>query len=469
MKKTQKLKHNYESSESSDDESLLAVARKKRRSCKVAEKYRINVDNPLCDVRQEACEFCDRTFSNRLQSLVHNSKHIIIPLIKCDASQPLHKQRSTSPVKELPKFNNKIILGKKKMNNTSLRDRIVFDDDDPDVIVLSDTDSIEENKIKGISKEVAKLKPDNNENILNSFVSDCRVILDDTISLISTIEPDEDIIVNQHHNNDTSQLGNNLNNHHIQGKTTVVSQERGLMDNKSIDNIEDKVYSVHNDELLRTATHYCEFCHREFPNRFKYIQHKRHHLRVRIARPDYCVVCDSYPRRRLSVMCARCTQTHGRHYDSEEEPPIDNHFPNSKTLHEERLDVSYLRLCDICAVFKLRNANTIRLNLKKKATHNKNYRYTQLLYSVMMEINDIGADHVCEHCGNAFSEGKIIERKNKDVFKHEEETKTSMMSKLQFEEDCPVNKPRNSKSLSNVQRLSRIKQRFKKIRKINQC
>ncbi|KAG7298526.1 hypothetical protein JYU34_018165 [Plutella xylostella] len=283
MKKTQKLKHNHESSESSDDESLLAIARKKRRNCKVADKYRINVDNPLCDVRQEACEFCDRTFSNRLQSLVHNSKHIIIPLIKCDASQPLHKQRSTSPVKELPKFNNnKIILGKKKMNNTSLRDRIVFDDDDPDVIVLSDTDSIEENKIKGISKEVAKLKPDNNENILNSFVSDCRVILDDTISLISTIEPDEDIIVNQHHNNDTSQLGNNLSNHHIQGKTTVVSQERGLMDNKSIDNIEDKVYSVHNDELLRTATHYCEFCHREFPNSFAYTTHKARHLYVKI-------------------------------------------------------------------------------------------------------------------------------------------------------------------------------------------
>ncbi|GBP52728.1 Oocyte zinc finger protein XlCOF7.1 [Eumeta japonica] len=208
-------------------------------------------DNESCFfvVRSELEKFKDH-LPSLYKQIIHNAKHIIIPLIKHELHQCLECFFYFTSHNELT-LHEDLKHPKKK---TKFTNRFVFEDD----IISGDED---ENR-------------DEEKSILNCFMNECKVKLD--------------------HGNLESTQKNENNVDLIKKDTNVLNGFCDPIDNGKYECTD---YSV----LIKPGFFRCKFCGKAFTNRYELICHNIVHMKIKKCKTNLCCYCDRFYASRASL------------------------------------------------------------------------------------------------------------------------------------------------------------------------
>lgn len=302
----------------------------------------------------EACEFCERISKDRYSSLIHNVKHIIIPLLKQNIIQCtvcLHSFTSEADlfshsVKKHPdvpisnylvkdsnvsQFNETSITNVKQINGRSnnmlnetlvpdsgvpIQSRLVFEEDDPVIIHCS--------------------------QVLNDLTTDCKVNIE-----VFNITDDDDF---------TSR-------------------------------------SIHYNELMKPGVYRCKKCAKSFPLRFEAIVHEATHIKIENAQISLCVICKQYLVGGTKVLRHHYLTFHKDSIEGGCEKTDLDYLPK---FFDENIEGKWvfgskiLSLCDLCFSF-----------CRNKSTMN---------YEFVKSLCEVGKRYECEKCGLKYFEIKLVKR-----------------------------------------------------------
>ncbi|XP_075989166.1 uncharacterized protein LOC142985095 [Anticarsia gemmatalis] len=378
----------------------------------------------LCVPRREPCEFCDRISVNRYDSILHNVKHIIIPLLnqtvhQCDIC--LHHFTS---IKELSSHKKKkhtlseLVATKNLVNFNNPKDGTYVSDL---ISIVKTENSVVNSSIVGNSMVtrdvpvVVKVEKESDMIVTNSDAtlthSDAQSESNDGYSIKNRLLFEEDII--------------SLDNRVLTDLTTECQVQMEMF--PSWDNP-----SVHYDDLVKPGVFRCKKCGKRFPRRYEAIIHEAKHLVIKNSQVMKCNMCKTYILGDLVKLNHHKLTKHREKYSQE--------FSNELRkvggkIEENGADEPYVRrtttlkYCELC--FSFCKNKTLKQN-----------------YECIGVLNKLGKRYKCQKCGNKFFEIKLIRRET--TFKH------SNVSKKRVR--------RKEKVLSNAAKLKIISQRFKKMK-----
>ncbi|XP_023953344.1 zinc finger protein 729 [Bicyclus anynana] len=474
--------------------------------------------------RTEACDFCERTFKNRFESIIHNASHIIIPLLKqnyhqCDIclhhfssqeelyhhhrkkhqnteienkknnntkkiklenSDPEHNFNYKDSVHDINndlsrndrkviktendgKYNNKSIKKELKTecmhsnvsenihndcNNEgeSIKNRLIFEDDDDDSFGKNTLTDITECKVKMLNEPlnqpgIQNIKPNGNHGIMNIPDVDRKCDSDD-------YDYDNFVIT-------TPQQSHKYDNMKLK-----------IHDTQNFDEIDQEFAhkSVHYTDLVRPGIFKCRFCLTTFPNRLLVIQHETTHIHIQQPRPQLCTYCDRY-------IAGRYVNLY-RHIRSQH-PGADLHKKHQtrrckKCGLKYRKHLSHMRNyhpydCEQCGKeYSQSESAQLRKHMETCSTHNvssKILNVCELCVSFMKFATGVkyvslgstpnrpGVRYPCSTCGKQYFELQTVKRE-----------KVYNLNSL-------LNK--SKKPMSNEERLKKFQHRLKKINLLN--
>ncbi|CAH0730649.1 unnamed protein product, partial [Brenthis ino] len=337
------------------------------------------------------CEFCDRIFKNRFDSVVHNSSHIIIPLIKqslfiCDICNSFFKSQDDLNVHHLnkhpdifikheeisydayPKIKEPTELSdSKEINNVitePIKNRLKFEDDDVTFKgILKDlvTECKVNVQICDQWDNVTKCYEASDAKFSEGFVKPIvHVKIEEEKSLVDKLVLDEPLTDEYLYDN----FVGNANNQ--------------------------KFESIHYSLLVKPGIFNCRYCYTSFPDRFSLIQHEVVHMKIgkyiagnhynlnKHIQKHHCNI------KKIAIETKKCEKCrlkyrkchrHTRDYNSEVVTP----------------SVKLLKVCDLCISF-------FRCTIRKK------------YYVKGTTKDELGVRYPCEVCGILHFKLKIVER-----------------------------------------------------------
>ncbi|CAG4958621.1 unnamed protein product [Colias eurytheme] len=349
------------------------------------------------------CEFCDKTFNNRYASIIHNTYHIVIPLIKQELHQCPECLFYFQSIDEL----NDHKKDKHKENIINIQSIKIEPETEYRDIFLPFTFKIE------TCIDAFKPKYEEDEYILPDV---CRVPIRTSPLLCDT----------------------------------------------QLQVVEPPSLSIHYDQLIQPGLYRCKYCRQQFVTKFQSIEHEATHMRFKRGRPLLCTICDMYiagnhwqltkhveekhPHRtnrpRTKTVCKMCGLKYHKYIRH-----LLNYHPNVVINDEDfaaktqdvnlpngrQLSKSVFNICQTCMPF-----------LKKKIN---------LKYVIVGSLHEMGVRHKCAKCKRMFFEITLVQRIKKGK---------KAVDKLSFEEDAPKKKP-----TSNEERLRNIQMRLKMINKLS--
>ncbi|CAH2101285.1 unnamed protein product [Euphydryas editha] len=456
-------------------------------------------DNSFKELRRPnyvVCDFCDKEFKNRYDSIIHNASHIIIPLwiqtfYKCDicnnCSTSLedyenHKSRhhfteNKHTVNGINFTKNRTVQEYKnkqtRKNNVKKEYNVkIKNEADADVVeieskVETDVVKIEREVVKPLRNRI-KFEDDLFSNeIINDLVNNCHVPIPvcDPPWLFST------------HNKEKSVKNNDL----------IDSKYEDNMKREIVD--ESVSTSVSYSCLMKPGIFSCKYCSNSYPNRFSLIKHEASHI-VIVKRCSYtlCLQCDKYivggiknlskhkakyhrhgqvPKLRRTHHCKRCGlrfkkyKRHVRNYHVHDCHKCGLEFNNAKQYAdhaeqhvdhaEQHVDQGNQHLEhfeqnvaheDIC------NKSDVKTNIIRVCDLCFSFlkRKINLKYYLKGDTDDkLGVRYPCDNCGKKYFVLKVVKRIQKVRQKHRD----------------------HKNKLTNEDRLKNIQHRFKKLNLLN--
>ncbi|XP_031766520.2 uncharacterized protein LOC113515078 [Galleria mellonella] len=417
----------------------------------------VNSLNSLCAYSIVKCDFCEEIFFNKYNYLIHNARHIIIPLIKQIVHQcTICLYYFTSEHKLLRHVTKK--HSSQKCNNnidselqTGESESLIVNMDNKELPVPK-TELLQDTNILNNGNTELQYFDGNSGGIKN------RILFEDDIEsngVMADLTTDCQVAVEMFN---APWLVKLLNQQELQD----LNDHNGSHDN-------DAASSVHYDELMESKLHVCKFCGVTSSNRYWAIRHELEHVTIKQKKLYLCQKCDYYISDRKKELMQHIKKKHGaiikrdsltrcrtcgldynsfyrhnRNYHLiygcklcgakfSDEMQLDEHCVdcetvdlhvqcNKETGQESAYESRTMKICDICYSF-LRN----KVNLH---------------YIYVGDHCEIGDRLPCEKCSRKCFELKIVKR----VY----------MSKHH-------RKPR--RVMTNEDRLKNIKQRLKMMRK----
>ncbi|CAH1641992.1 unnamed protein product [Spodoptera littoralis] len=308
----------------------------------------------LRQYRPEACEFCERISKDRYSSLIHNVKHIIIPLLKQNISQCTICLHSFTSEAEL--FSHTV----KKHPDVPLSNFLV--------------------KESNVSQPVKDTTITNIKQIgsHNNVYNDTRVP-DSGVPIKSRLvfEDDDPIVI------DCSQVLNDL--------TTDCKVNIELFNMKPNDEFSNR--SIHYDELKKPGVFRCKKCSKRFPVRFDAIVHEATHIKIENTQISFCVICKQYLVGGRKVLRHHYLTFHNDPMEGRNEKAEMDYLPK---FFDENIEGKWvfgskiLTLCDLCFSF-----------CRNKSTMN---------YEFVKSLCEVGKRYECEKCGLKYFEIKLVKR-----------------------------------------------------------
>ncbi|XP_038221057.1 zinc finger protein 287-like [Zerene cesonia] len=357
------------------------------------------------------CEFCDKTFNNRYASIIHNSYHIVIPLIK----QELYRCPDC-------------LFYFQSINK------------------LQDHKTI---KHKDKTVNIQKIKVEPGAEYQDIFLPLPFVVNSDCVTEFKTKYDDTEEYI----------LPDVCNREPIRTSPLQACDSE-------VPVVEPQSLSIHYDQLTQPGIYRCKYCEKQFINKFQSIEHETTHMRFKKGRPLLCTICDMYiagnhwqlrkhveekhphrtnrPRSKtLCTMCGLKYHKYIRHLINYHPNTVENLNNGEAGLAAKTLDVnlpngsqlskSVFNICQGCMPF-----------LKKKIN---------LKYVIVGSVHEMGVRHKCAKCNRMFFEITLVQRIKREV---------KAVDKLNFEDDMPKRKPP-----SNEERLRNIQMRLKMINKLS--
>ncbi|XP_026725564.1 uncharacterized protein LOC113492314 [Trichoplusia ni] len=397
-----------------------------------------NSFDSLCRHNQQTCELCDQVFENRYSQIIHNMKHIIIPLLnlnihQCklclhhftsqkDLNEHTRKKHPKTKITELDLVKKGNLQIKEELK-TSIRDlKVPVNFSDLKVPLKSELVSTQGSSIESGSIKNRLIFEDdlvlNSDLLLNNFTVNCRV----------NLEPYP--MVNWPHQDTNYDMVSDLK---------VPSREVVPL----MSDLGRYSPSVHYDDLIKPGVFRCKKCGKRFPARYDAIIHEASHIKFKNTRVTLCGTCNEYIVGNGKILMLHYLAKHKRQRENtQKHTEIKNNGINNvkhtitedlskKVLYEEDELISYsssktLMLCDLCFSF-----------CKNGVSRS---------YTCVGTVNELGRRNPCSKCGSLFFEVKLvkqdihIKRHLKDAKKHAK------------------------KKMSNEERLRCIKNRFKLLR-----
>nr|XP_026499515.1 zinc finger protein 59-like isoform X1 [Vanessa tameamea] len=393
-----------------------------------------------------ACDFCDKKFKNRYDSIVHNASHIIIPLwaqtlYRCsicniytttvegiethNARKHQHPRNVTKPINGiksetiLTDYNNEIeldingdegLVESKIVENEPIRNRLKFEED-----VLS------------------------SNGLIKDLVTQCKV----NIQLMDTPWSYQ------------SMKFSNCNS------TTVFNEDfvKSDFDDLSMNTHEPEYNCIDYSSLMKPGIFNCKYCSKSYPNRFSLIKHEINHMKIIRGKPLLCLYCDRFiagnyktlnvhiakrhpnvkAKRFKTFICKRCGlrfrkyKKHVKNYHvydclecGLEFNSAEQNASHSNTRKCPKYKAKMLKVCDLCYSFMKRRIN--------------------LIYCLMGDTDDeLGVRYPCDNCGKKYFVLKLVKR-------------------IQKERKCCY---RDQKKMTNEDRLKNIQHRLKRLNLLN--
>ncbi|KAI8427132.1 hypothetical protein MSG28_014753 [Choristoneura fumiferana] len=309
---------------SDDDEDNVPLKLLEKPSCS-------NTANGLKTYSVHQCEFCDEVFLNKYDMLIHNVKHIIIPLLKQSIHQCTEclfyfiskkdlkhhmKQKHNIKLKSIDKKT------KTKHENEEMEDKLKLKDVRIDLVDIrcmkDDLVKAKVDKSEAISKlndvtinlidikmnkDLIKTKEDSNKEVVESKIRS-RLRFEDDIDNIN-VDASVGLL-----NDLTKECKVNMN---LFDEPWVHTDNADVADPKavtevSVDTESETVYTVelsddeteeftpstHFEELVQPGMYRCKRCQQIFGTRFQLIQHDMSHIKIRKSRPLLCEFCERF-------------------------------------------------------------------------------------------------------------------------------------------------------------------------------
>ncbi|XP_050359608.1 zinc finger protein 62-like isoform X2 [Nymphalis io] len=392
------------------------------------------------------CDFCDKKFNNRYDSIVHNASHIIIPLwsqtlYRCnlcntyttvDDIETHNARKHTITVNNKPKYD---INGLKtqtvltEYNNTDVKCEMIYE------INAEEDDKKTLETVEPIRNRL-KFEEDITANgLIRDLVTQCNVN-------IQLMDPPWVYPPSKYSNCDM------FNGDLIKCNVNDVS--------KNVQAHEEPEYiSIDYSSLMKPGIFSCKYCSNSYPNRFSLIKHEMDHIRILQGKPLLCLYCDKFiagnyktlnshiakyhpnvkAKKFKTFNCKRCGlrfrkyKRHVRNYHIYDCLECGLEFNSNEQLANHK-DISncpkykskMLKVCDLCFSFMKRRIN--------------------LIYSLMGDTADeVGVRYPCDNCGKKYFVLKLVKR-------------------IQKERRCCY---RDQRNVTNEDRLKNIQHRLKRL------
>ncbi|XP_072941180.1 uncharacterized protein [Epargyreus clarus] len=423
----------------------------------------------------QACEFCEKKFENRYDILVHNSKHIIIPLIK---QKPRYCTECGWYCISEEHLNDHISIKHKDIQHefdtqSKISERIQFETDNLEF----DSDKL--TKDDAIDKLIQiELGVETNGSILENFVKSCKV----DVEKFELTMAQKDKNIAEKINKDICRK-NSVNRRNTVVKNEPSSDMSVLDDpisllrpsNGNLREYEREYSSVHFDELMKPGIFHCKHCYKRFPNRYGVIVHELIHLDLskaitnRRIRRDY--------KRQFTIQTHATKASHKFKTNKKKGLSDEDYSPGKKyrgvtekSLSTEKEESAYKHHCSICKMGctskrkklaheeKCLTIGTKTIHMCDTCTFSmKNKK--KLEYTTVGKLCNLIAKPECQRCGKSFHEVSLVRLTPK---------RQKMVNRIRFESsDDRQSKASHPPHLTNRARLKNIQNRLKLINKYN--